>query len=92
MKEFVTSSEEHVLNSNQRNLFSVAYKNIVGKHRNSWRMVCSVQSKESSSVAEDYKKVIKSELEETCREVIVCCLVKFYGYEACIRMFHVGTA
>jgi len=37
---------ETELNSDERNLLSVAYKNVVGARRASWRIVSSVKDKE----------------------------------------------
>ncbi|KAF7305588.1 Zn(2)-C6 fungal-type domain-containing protein [Mycena chlorophos] len=60
-----------------RNLFSVAYKNIVGSRRASWRVLSSIEAKErtkgraaKADVVRDYKEKVERELVEVCDEVI----------------------
>lgn len=74
MKEFIENSDEALISEN-RNLFSVAYKNVVGSRRSSWRIVSSIEQKkgddeEASKRVKDYKITIQDELEKICREVI----------------------
>lgn len=61
----------------ERNLLSVAYKNVVGSRRASWRIVTSIEQKEKSKGNQGhadkiaaYKKKIEQELEEICRDVL----------------------
>ena len=65
------------LNSDERELFSVATKNAVGTLRASWRMISSMQQKEESSgpqsrgsTARDYRYKIELELERFCQDVL----------------------
>ncbi|KAH8744480.1 14-3-3 protein [Diaporthe sp. PMI_573] len=64
------------LNSDERDLFSVATKNAVGTLRASWRMISSMEQKESSgpqsrsSAARDYRYKIELELEKFCQDVL----------------------
>ena len=73
MKELV--EKKSGIAPEERNLLSVAYKNVVGARRSSWRVVSSIISKaeDSSSkkdLAEKYKTKIEKELDETCHEVL----------------------
>jgi hypothetical protein len=73
MKEVVAQNNE--LSNEERNLLSVAYKNVVGARRSSWRVISSIESKTSnderkSSMAKEYKKKIEKELHEICDTVL----------------------
>lgn len=63
------------LTNDERNLLSVAYKNVVGARRSSWRMVSSLENKcdvnWKPSLTADYKKRIETELNGICEEVLV---------------------
>jgi len=71
MKE-VTKSTEKPLTTEERNLLSVAYKNIVGAKRSSWRVISSIEQKatEKEELAREYRKKIEKELHEVCDEVL----------------------
>lgn len=62
------------LNDEERNLLSVAYKNVVGARRSSWRIISSVEQKaddeDKRSTAVDFRKTVEKELEEKCNEVL----------------------
>lgn len=78
MKEVVKSlggpDSNEILTAEERNLLSVAYKNVVGARRSSWRVVTSIENKSDKPVktelAKEYKKTIETELDKTCREVL----------------------
>ena len=57
--------------SERRNLLSVAYKNVVGARRSSWRIISSVEQKDPSAVTKQYREKIENELKSICNEVIV---------------------
>lgn len=61
-----------VLNDEERNLLSVAFKNVVGARRSAWRVINSVEQKDKEHVEEivEYRKVIEKELYERCDEVL----------------------
>lgn len=76
------SANSNSLSNEERNLLSVAYKNVVGSRRSAWRIVSSIESKLQGSEGEDgskmklelakeYKEKIEKELNNVCDEVIV---------------------
>ena len=74
MKKVVTE-KKGVLTAEERNLLSVAYKNVVGARRSSWRIVSSIEQKHSADaqkaeLAKNYKETIEKELDKICKEVI----------------------
>eukprot|EP00999_Lentomonas_sp_LEN2_P002956 NODE_814_length_1174_cov_470.374403_g773_i0.p1 GENE.NODE_814_length_1174_cov_470.374403_g773_i0~~NODE_814_length_1174_cov_470.374403_g773_i0.p1 ORF type:complete len:243 (+),score=62.08 NODE_814_length_1174_cov_470.374403_g773_i0:341-1069(+) len=75
MKKVAKSDVE--LSVDERNLLSVAYKNVIGARRASWRIVSSVREKEEGkgnsahvSKIHDYRTKIENELTEICKDVI----------------------
>ncbi|XP_041465605.1 14-3-3-like protein 2 [Lytechinus variegatus] len=80
---------ETSLTNEERNLLSVAYKNVVGARRSSWRVISSIEAKESAStggeanaqsekrkaLSQKYKEKVEEELTGICKEVL-CLLDK----------------
>jgi len=65
------------LTVDERNLLSVAYKNVVGTRRASWRIISSIEQKEESKGSDkhvttirDYRQKIEKELESVCQDVL----------------------
>ncbi|KAI9172007.1 14-3-3 family protein artA [Paramyrothecium foliicola] len=65
------------LTVDERNLLSVAYKNVVGTRRASWRIISSIEQKEESkgsdkhvSTIKEYRSKIETELEKVCQDVL----------------------
>ena len=62
------------LNNEERNLYSVAYKNKVGSRRSSWRVVKSFEEKMAEDehrqdLTKQYRRKIEKELRGICYEV-----------------------
>ncbi|KAJ9670209.1 hypothetical protein PVL29_026637 [Vitis rotundifolia] len=61
----------------ERNLLSVAYKNVIGALRAAWRIVSSIEHKEEGrqnddhvSLVKDYRSTVESELSEVCGNIL----------------------
>ncbi|XP_077989688.1 14-3-3 protein zeta-like [Glandiceps talaboti] len=70
----VTEDSVDVLSSEERNLLSVAYKNVVGARRSAWRVTSSIEEKtkneeKKAQLAKDYRLKIEEELETLCKAV-----------------------
>ncbi|KAL8695449.1 MAG: hypothetical protein Q9218_000027 [Villophora microphyllina] len=75
MKEVAKIGGE--LTVDERNLLSVAYKNVVGTRRASWRIISSIEQKEEHKGSDkhvgtirDYRQKIETELEKVCQDVL----------------------
>ncbi|CAM9253999.1 unnamed protein product [Ascophyllum nodosum] len=71
MKVVATQQEE--LSVEERNLLSVAYKNVIGSRRASWRVISSIEQKveaEKQKLVGDYKLKIEKELEDICGDIL----------------------
>jgi 14-3-3 protein epsilon len=66
------------LSVEERNLLSVAYKNVIGARRASWRIVSSIESKEEAKKREkwlldsikSYRETIEAELRNICGDIL----------------------
>jgi len=61
------------LSVEERNLLSVAYKNVIGSRRASWRVISSIEQKcdpEKLPLIQTYKRKIETELEEICSDIL----------------------
>merc|ERR1711944_75210 len=69
-------AEKGELEVEERNLLSVAYKNAVGARRASWRIISSVEQKETSKGnadnaghAGEYRGTVEKELDTICNDI-----------------------
>jgi 14-3-3 protein epsilon len=76
MKDYMKLVVKHKkrLSTEERNLLSVAYKNVVGARRASWRVLNSIMSKESDKESlasvQQYKESVEKELSDICEDVL----------------------
>lgn len=73
MKSVTESTAE--LSNEERNLLSVAYKNVVGARRSSWRVISSIEQKSEGNekkqgLAKEYRQKVEKELKDICNEVL----------------------
>ena len=73
MKRAASSDQE--LAVEERDLLSVAYKNVIGARRASWRIVTSIEQKEESkgnssqvTLIKEYRQKIEAELAKICED------------------------
>lgn len=69
------TKDKKSLVSEERNLLSVAFKNVVGAKRSSWRVVTALEEKqddngEKKATIKDYREKIEKELNKVCDEVL----------------------
>ncbi|KAK9228570.1 hypothetical protein WN944_021522 [Citrus x changshan-huyou] len=78
MDSLVTSSTPATeLTVEERNLLSVAYKNVIGSLRAAWRIISSIEQKEEGrkneehvSLVKDYRSKVESELSDVCGSIL----------------------
>jgi 14-3-3 protein epsilon len=81
MVSYATSfskKESNQLSLEERNILSVAYKNVVGSRRAAWRVLNSIEQKEGKKdkskdnveKVKEYKSQIENELLSLCREIL----------------------
>ncbi|XP_029625397.1 14-3-3 protein eta [Salmo trutta] len=75
MKQVTELSEP--LSNDDRNLLSVAYKNVVGARRSSWRVTSSIEQRAMADgndkkleLVKAYRETIEKELETVCQDVL----------------------
>lgn len=75
MKSVARSESE--LSVEERNLLSVAYKNVIGSRRASWRVISSIEAKEEAkgnaervAAVKEYRAKVEKELDSICADVL----------------------
>ncbi|XP_051579621.1 14-3-3 protein zeta/delta-like [Myxocyprinus asiaticus] len=63
------------LSNEERNLLSVAYKNVVGARRSAWRVISSIEQKTEGNdkklvMVKEYREKVESELRDICKDVL----------------------
>uniref|UniRef100_A0A8C4J3J1 Tyrosine 3-monooxygenase/tryptophan 5-monooxygenase activation protein beta n=1 Tax=Dromaius novaehollandiae TaxID=8790 RepID=A0A8C4J3J1_DRONO len=69
------TEQGHELSNEERNLLSVAYKNVVGARRSSWRVISSIEQKterneKKQQMGREYREKIEAELQDICNDVL----------------------
>lgn len=75
MKKVASTDVE--LTVEERNLLSVAYKNVIGARRASWRIISSIEQKEENKGVEEklemiknYRAQVEKELRDICSDIL----------------------
>jgi len=71
MKEYMEDENAKVQEAEYRNLLSVAFKNVVGARRSSWRILHAQQERDESKVLSNYIEKVVEELKKVCSQVLV---------------------
>ncbi|KAJ2703903.1 Protein bmh2 [Coemansia sp. IMI 203386] len=71
------AAEDQELTVEERNLLSVAYKNVIGARRASWRIISSIEQKETAKenkhhveIVSAQRKVVEGELSNICNDIL----------------------
>ena len=76
-KLVLSSTPASELTVEERNLLSVAYKNVIGSLRAAWRIVSSIEQKEEGrkneehvALVKDYRSKVENELSDICASIL----------------------
>ncbi|CAN6571785.1 unnamed protein product [Malus baccata var. baccata] len=77
MEKVAKTVDVEELTVEERNLLSVAYKNVIGARRASWRIISSIEQKEESrgnedhvAIIKEYRSKIEAELSKICDGIL----------------------
>lgn len=77
MEKVAKTVDHEELSVEERNLLSVAYKNVIGARRASWRIISSIEQKEESkgneehvAMIKEYRAKVESELSTICDSIL----------------------
>lgn len=72
-----TNADTDEMSVEERNLFSVAFKNVIGARRSAWRIISSIEQKEehignekNAVVNREYRQRIEQELAQVCKDIL----------------------
>jgi 14-3-3 protein epsilon len=76
VQQFSKAGDEE-LTIDERNILSVAFKNVVGTRRAAWRVITLIERKENkkgatqnAEKAKNYKQMIEKELTQVCQNIL----------------------
>ncbi|KAJ2784468.1 14-3-3 protein [Coemansia javaensis] len=67
------AAADQELSVEERNLLSVAYKNVIGARRASWRIISSIEQKEKSKGNENHVQIVAQQRETIEAELLKIC-------------------
>lgn len=58
------------LSQEERNLLSVAFKNVIGTRRASWRIISNIEFGKTDTLTTEYRGKIEKELQKICDDIL----------------------